>query len=85
MLYQCIDDVLSNLLSLPDVVDIDNEQQLHYGREMPGDNIEVNVKCSDTNHVKIHHSKEECSIPVPKSVEGIQVSPTGPKWHAGIE
>ena len=88
-LYQYIDDVLTNLLSLPEVLDSDDEQ-LHYDREKhTNDLIDLDVKSADAEllHKKvgaeIEHAKEEHSIPAQKSVDKIQTIPAGQEWHTG--
>jgi hypothetical protein len=87
-LYQYIDDVLTNLLSLPEVLDSDDEQ-LHYDREKHTNDLDLDVKSADAEllHKKvgaeIEHAKEEHSIPAQKSVDKIQTIPAGQEWHAG--
>ena len=87
-LYQYIDDVLMNLLSLPDVLDSDDEH-LHYdkGKQQTAE-FDPDGKSTGIMHVKrtseaseeIQQAEEECSISTQNAVDGIESTPAGQKW-----
>ncbi len=93
-LYQHIDDVLTNLLSLPEVLDSDEVEQLHYDRGKQTNDLDLEVKSTSTEFIgtelahkkpgaEIAHATEKHSIPVQKSVDKFQVISAGQDWHAG--
>ena len=86
-LYQYIDDVLTNLLSLPDVLDSDDEH-LHYDKGKQTAEFDPDGKSAGIMHVKrtseaceeIQQEEEECAISTQNAVDGIQSTPAGQKW-----
>ena len=87
-LYQYIDDVLTSLLSLPEVLDSDDDH-LHYDKGKPTVEFDPETKSASPElmhkqaSVEIQLAKEECSISVQNLVDEIQSIPAGQKWQAG--
>ena len=87
-LYQYIDDVLTSLLSLPEVLDSD-DNHLHYDKGKPTVAFDPETKSASPElmhkqtSAEIQLANEECSISVQNLVDEIQSIPAGQKWQAG--
>ena len=82
--YQYIDNVLTNLLSLPDIVESDDEQ-LHYDKGKQTNDLDRDVRCDNTDvnagSVDVDDTKEEHPVPMQKSVDEIQILTGQQEWH----
>ena len=89
-LYQDIDNVLTNLLSLPVVHDADDDQ-LEYDRSKQTNQFDLNIKSTGTSvepnpnqpGVEIRHATEEHSTSVQKLGNEVQIISSEEEWHAG--
>ena len=87
-LYQNIDNVLTNLLSLPVLHDADDEQ-LQYDRSKTND-FDLDIKSTSTKPAPrqpgedMAHATKERSTPVQKTADEIQIVSGEQEWHAGM-